>query len=79
VLQNNSIRSSYITDTPPFYEAFLARPDTPHQFQCAGPTRVGDEAATIRWGIDELGASGIEHSGTLTPAEYAAFDAEMTA
>jgi len=76
VLQNNSIRSSFITSTPSFYDEFLSRPGI-HQFQCAAAVRVGDEEATIRWAIDSLGASGIEHSGTLSNAQYAAFDAEL--
>ena len=78
-LQNNSIRSSYIADVPTFYAEFLSRPEVQHQFQCAAAVRVGDEAATIQWGIDYLSATGIEHSGTLTPSEYAAFDAALTA
>ena len=77
VLQNNSIRSSYITDPPSFYQAFIDRPQAVKQFQCAATSRVGDESATIRWAIDVLGASGIEHSNTLTTQEYSSFDSEM--
>lgn len=78
LLQNNSIRSSYVTTTPGLYSEFKAR-DAAKQFQCAGALRVGDEAAAIRWAIDEMGATGIEKSGTLTDAQYAAFDAELKA
>jgi hypothetical protein len=62
VLQNNSIRSSYISNPPPMYAEFLARLDEPGstQYQAAGATRIGDADATVKWAIDYLNASGVE-------------------
>ena len=62
VLQNNSIRSSYIADPPPIYAEFLTRLDEPGttQYQVAGATRIGDADATMNWAIDHLKASGVE-------------------
>lgn len=78
VLQNNSIRSSYITDVPPMYAAFLEHPQITHQFQTAAASRVGDEEATIRWAHDYLGANGVEYAGTLDDATYTELDALLT-
>jgi hypothetical protein len=75
VLQNNSIRSSYIGAVPAMYTSFLERPGVVHQFQTAAANRVGDEEATIRWAHDYLGANGVENAGNLTNAQYAELDA----
>lgn len=80
VLQNNSIREDYIAKSPKaFYDEFRKRSGVPHQFQVAQVALLGDEAKTIRWAIDSLGASGIEFGTTLSATQYAAFDAEMNA
>lgn len=80
ILANNSIRTKTGWPKPDYqalYDAIRARPQAAHQFQCAGVKEIGDEAATIRWAIDTLGANGIEWTGTLTDAQYAAFDTEL--
>jgi hypothetical protein len=65
VLQNNSIRSSYIGDPPPFYAEFLKRVPAPGttQYQTAATVRIGDADATMNWAIDYLHASGVELVG----------------
>jgi len=84
VLQNNSIRSSYIADPPPIYAEFLTRLDEPGttQYQAAGATRIGDADATMDWAIDYLKASGVElvngYTTFHTDAEITDYDAAMT-
>jgi hypothetical protein len=81
VLTNHSIRSSYISDPPPLYALFLARPEVPHQFQTAAAERIGDLRSTLDWGIDYLDASCIEvYPGAwnlLTASEIADYDARL--
>lgn len=74
VLQNNSIRDTYIASPPAMYDYFVDRPTVSHQFQLAAASRVGDEAATIEWAISFMNASGIETAGKLTTAQYNAYD-----
>lgn len=84
VLQNNSIRSSYIADPPAIYAEFLSRLDDPGttQYQVAGATRVGDADATMHWAIDYLKASGVElvngYPTFHTDAELIEYDAALT-
>lgn len=74
ILQNNSIRESYISSPPGWYSIFTAR-GGPKQFQTAAATRVGDVYRTCDWAIDYLGASGIElHS----PPDSVMSDAHQT-
>ena len=83
VLQNNSVRSSYISDPPPMYAEFLsrlARPGTT-QFQLAGATRVGDADAAMQWAIDYLKASGVElvngYPEYYTDAQLTSYDTAL--
>ncbi len=76
-LANNSVRSSYITDTPAFYAAFLERPQVAHEFQLAAASRVGDETEAARWAVSYLQARVIEISGTLSAAQYDALEQEL--
>jgi hypothetical protein len=85
VLQNNSIRSSYISDPPPMYAEFLSRLDAPGttQYQVAGALRIGDADATMRWAIDYLQASGVElvngYPEYYTDAELTTYDSALMA
>jgi hypothetical protein len=60
VLQNNSIRSSYVADPPDMYAEMIARNAYNLQFQCAGSTHIGSFPATMEWACDYLEASGVE-------------------
>jgi hypothetical protein len=85
VLQNNSIRSSYIDAPPPFYASFRERVPGPGttQYQTAATTRIGDADATMNWAIDYLKASGVELVGGYpdlsTDAELTYYDTALKA
>lgn len=85
ILQNNSIRSSYIASPPPLYAEFLSRLSEPGttSYQVAGATRVGNADATMNWAIDYLEASGVElvngYTNFHTNAELADYDARLRA
>ena len=85
VLQNNSLRSSYISDPPPMYDEFLARLGAPGttQYQVAGATRIGDADATMKWAINYLKASGVElvngYQDIYTDAQLVDYDTALKA
>ncbi len=85
VLQNNSIRSSYIDAVPPLYRLFLDRTAAPGttSYQTAANVRIGDADATMAWAIDYLSASGVElvdaYPTVHTDAELANFDTALKA
>jgi hypothetical protein len=85
VLQNNSIRSSFIGSPPPMYAEFRARLLAPGttQYQTAAAVRIGDAAATMDWAIDYLQASGVElvdnYAAVHTDAELADYDRRLRA
>ena len=85
VLQNNSIRASYISSPPPIYAEFVERLSAPGQtqFQVAGATRVGDAGAVMDWAIDHLEATGVElvngYGSFHTDAELRDYDARLKA
>jgi Bacterial Ig domain/Bacterial Ig-like domain (group 3) len=85
VLQNNSIRSSYIGAVPPLYQLFLDRVSAPGttSYQTAAAVRIGDADATMHWAIDYLKASGVElvdgYPNFHTDAELTEYDTALKA
>jgi hypothetical protein len=85
VLQNNSIRSSFIGSVPPYYAEFLRRLGAPGstQYQAAAAVRIGDARATIEWAIEYLCADGLElpdgYADVLTTAQLADYDVRLKA
>jgi hypothetical protein len=83
ILQNNSIRSSYISDPPALYDEFLARLSAPGttQYQAAGASHIGDADLTMNWAIDYLKASGVElvngYTDFHTEAELTDYDTAL--
>lgn len=66
ILQNNSIRASYISSPPPMYAELISRSATVNtQYQVAGAANIGSPidtafAETMDWACSYLGASGVE-------------------
>ena len=84
ILQNNSIRSRYVTGEMPgvlgeVYEHMRAL-GAPLSFQTARTIRVGDLAAVLAWCVEQ-GAHAVEvqrgATDQITSAEAASFDAEL--
>jgi hypothetical protein len=85
VLQNNSIRSSFIGSVPSFYDEFLRRLGAPGstQYQTAAVVRIGDARATMEWAIRYLRADGVElpngYANLITAAQLARYDIRLKA
>lgn len=85
VLQNNSIRSSFIGSVPPYYAEFLRRLAAPGstQYQTAAAARIGDAPATMEWAIEHLRADGVElpngYPNLITTAQLANYDIRLKA
>lgn len=81
VIQNNSIRSSYISNPSQLYDDIVEL-GPPTSFQTATSGRIGDAAATLQWALD-MGAHAVElpsgYSSLLTAQELADFDALLRA
>ncbi len=80
VLQNNSIRDSYISNPPAIY-AVMQELGAPISFQTATAGRVGDLPAVLQWAVD-MGAHAVElpvFSGIITQTELDTYDALLRA
>lgn len=64
VIQNNSIRSSYIANPGALYDHMLEM-GPPLSFQTARPSAVGDLPATVQWAVD-MGAHAVELPNSFT-------------
>lgn len=80
VLQNNSIRESYLAN-PSATFTDMAELGPPISFQTATLARVGDLGAVLDWCIDEMGAHAVEWpgQGNLTQAELNDFNTRLRA